>query len=417
MHKIYFAGTFLLPIIYLVSSQKGSGLYIDNGYNQTILCEVASKEQRHMERNLLNIFELPDRPKRIAHRSLMVKRSAPKFLLNIYQNILTNSTATSINEECGNMEEFNLGDGYINIIDRSDFIMTFDVRNPRSGYASKTTRGRRIWFDVSDVPIGERIIAAELRLYQSLSKGVELGKAYTVTVYRIAQTIDGNSMKHYIDSASTLTDKSGWIILNVTQALEHWVKYPKENQGFLLAINHDNYTGSVIRPEDIGIVGVLAVSDKQPFMVGFFERSNIHKKREVLSKQKRDIKFRKDYTTSTPNPYVSLVMRKQKENVCSIRTFYISFKDLQWQDWIIAPDGYDAYYCSGECNFPLNIRMNATNHAIVQALVHLMKPNEVPKPSCTPTKLSPISVLYFLDDSKVVLKKYKNMVINSCGCH
>lgn len=90
---------------------------------------------------------------------------------------------------------------------------------------------------------------------------------------------------------------------------------------------------------------------------------------------------------------------------------------MLFKDWIIAPDGYGAFYCSGECNFPLNAHMNATNHAIVQTLVHLMYPYDVPKPYCAPTKLTPISVLYFLDDSNVILKKYKNMVVKSCGCH
>ena len=90
---------------------------------------------------------------------------------------------------------------------------------------------------------------------------------------------------------------------------------------------------------------------------------------------------------------------------------------MLFQDWIIAPNGYEAFYCSGECNFPLNAHMNATNHAIVQTLVHLMNPSQVPKPCCAPTKLTSISVLYFLDDSNVILKKYKNMVVKSCGCH
>ncbi|CAG2069222.1 unnamed protein product [Timema podura] len=102
---------------------------------------------------------------------------------------------------------------------------------------------------------------------------------------------------------------------------------------------------------------------------------------------------------------------------CQIQTLYVSFKDLEWQDWIIAPEGYHAFYCSGECNFPLNAHMNATNHAIVQTLVHLMNPQTVPKPCCAPTKLSSISVLYFVDDNNVVLQKYKNMVVKSCGCH
>lgn len=44
------------------------------------------------------------------------------------------------------------------------------------------------------------------------------------------------------------------------------------------------------------------------------------------------------------------------------------------QDWIIAPEGYAAYYCEGECAFPLNSYMNATNHAIVQTLVSHRQP-------------------------------------------
>ncbi|XP_017886031.2 protein 60A-like [Ceratina calcarata] len=373
-----------------------------------------------MERNLLNILELPDQPRKIVRRSLMMNRSASKFLLNIYQNVLSNNTTTSNNEEYGNMEEFNFSDRYINIIDRSDLIMTFGAHNPHSGNASKMNRGRRIWFDVSEISIREHIIAAELRLYQSLSKGVELRKAYIIAIYIVAQMKYENRKKLYIDSTSTMTDKSGWIILNVTQALEYWVKHPKKNRGLYLAVYRDDYTGRVIRPDDIGIVGVSGVSDKQPFMVGFFKSSDIHRKYGTLSKQKRDIKFQNDYTNSInikDNPFVNLVMKKQRKNICSIRKLYISFKELQWENWIIAPDGYDAYYCSGECTFPMNTHMNATNHAIVQTLVHLVKPYEVPKPCCVPTKLSPISVVYFLDESNIVLKKYKNMVIDSCGCH
>lgn len=42
------------------------------------------------------------------------------------------------------------------------------------------------------------------------------------------------------------------------------------------------------------------------------------------------------------------------------------------KDWIIAPEGYAAFYCDGECSFPLNAHMNATNHAIVQTLVSIL---------------------------------------------
>ena len=61
--------------------------------------------------------------------------------------------------------------------------------------------------------------------------------------------------------------------------------------------------------------------------------------------------------------------------------------------------------------------MNATNHAIVQTLVHLMSPDVVPKPCCAPIQLSGISVLYLDESSNVVLKKYSDMVVKTCGCH
>uniref|UniRef100_A0A3Q2ZEM0 Bone morphogenetic protein 5 n=1 Tax=Hippocampus comes TaxID=109280 RepID=A0A3Q2ZEM0_HIPCM len=110
-------------------------------------------------------------------------------------------------------------------------------------------------------------------------------------------------------------------------------------------------------------------------------------------------------------------MSSEQKQACKKHELYVSFRDLGWQDWIIAPEGYAAFYCDGECSFPLNAHMNATNHAIVQTLVHLMFPDNVPKPCCAPTKLNAISVLYFDDSSNVILKKYRNMVVRSCGCH
>ncbi|KAF7236264.1 Bone morphogenetic protein 8A [Varanus komodoensis] len=54
--------------------------------------------------------------------------------------------------------------------------------------------------------------------------------------------------------------------------------------------------------------------------------------------------------------------------VCRRHELYVSFQDLGWLDWVIAPQGYSAFYCEGECAFPLDSCMNATNHAILQSL-------------------------------------------------
>uniref|UniRef100_A0A8D2JHC4 TGF-beta family profile domain-containing protein n=1 Tax=Varanus komodoensis TaxID=61221 RepID=A0A8D2JHC4_VARKO len=103
--------------------------------------------------------------------------------------------------------------------------------------------------------------------------------------------------------------------------------------------------------------------------------------------------------------------------VCRRHELYVSFQDLGWLDWVIAPQGYSAFYCEGECAFPLDSCMNATNHAILQSLVHLMKPEAAPKACCAPTKLSATSVLYYDSNNNVILKKHRNMVVKTCGCH
>ncbi|KAE8747738.1 glass bottom boat [Frankliniella occidentalis] len=212
----------------------------------------------------------------------------------------------------------------------------------------------------------------------------------------------------------------------MTGPLTNWVAFPGSNLGLYLSVRPAaaaaaapaERPGHELRPEEIGLVSAGGEEEKQPFMVAFMKASPANAKvRTTRDTGRRRLK-KADVSAVEPNlPRNPFDRSLWSARTCQIKNLYVSFKDLDWQDWIIAPDGYAAFYCSGECNFPLNAHMNATNHAIVQTLVHLINPTAVPKPCCVPTKLTPISVLYFLDDSNVVLKRYKNMVVKSCGCH
>lgn len=59
----------------------------------------------------------------------------------------------------------------------------------------------------------------------------------------------------------------------------------------------------------------------------------------------------------------------------------------------------------------------APRSGLLSPQVHLMKPEAVPKACCAPTKLSATSVLYYDSNNNVILKKHRNMVVKSCGCH
>ena len=108
--------------------------------------------------------------------------------------------------------------------------------------------------------------------------------------------------------------------------------------------------------------------------------------------------------------------RKKKHRPCARHSLYVDFSDVGWNDWIVAPHGYDAFYCQGQCLFPLAEHLNATNHAIVQTLANSVNAMLVPRTCCVPTQLSSISMLYVDKHDLVVLKSYPSMVVDACGC-
>lgn len=101
---------------------------------------------------------------------------------------------------------------------------------------------------------------------------------------------------------------------------------------------------------------------------------------------------------------------------CRRHELRVDFGELNWQDWILAPLAYDAYFCQGQCPWPMQDTHNTTNHAIVQSLISEVSRGAIPQPCCVPAELSSISLLYVDWTERVVAKNYPDMVVDSCGC-
>ncbi|RZF39785.1 hypothetical protein LSTR_LSTR012097 [Laodelphax striatellus] len=374
---------------------------------------MTKQEKKEVEYEILNLLGLESRPKPVAN-SKTLDSSAPKFLLDIYKSILDSPSGRTTRSE------FNLSGKDLHAIDESDAIMSFTSQNHHVP-GVRHEHGKRLWFNVSEVPAEEIVVGAELRLYQTANFTLSPEKVFTVTVYQVLSSIDGHKELQVIDSTNTTTaSEEGWLIFNTTGVISSWVAFPDSNYGLYLSVHAADRLLHEMRPEELGIVSesVEGEEEKQPFMVVFLKSSGGQRVRRTREAPKRRRKNENSEMSYNKNPFMDSPSHPwTSSRSCQIQTLFVSFRDLEWQNWIIAPDGYSAYYCSGECNFPLNAHMNATNHAIVQTLVHLMNPIHVPKPCCAPTKLTPISVLYFVDETNVILKKYKNMVVKSCGCH
>ncbi|XP_069460587.1 inhibin beta C chain-like [Ambystoma mexicanum] len=105
-------------------------------------------------------------------------------------------------------------------------------------------------------------------------------------------------------------------------------------------------------------------------------------------------------------------------DTCCRNSFYVSFKEIGWNNWIIWPEGYYMNYCKGEC--PLNLAgipgLAASFHT---AVYNLIKAHNVPSSvgsCCVATKLQPLSILYFDNSTNIVKKDIQNMIVERCGC-
>ncbi|XP_016374879.1 inhibin beta A chain-like [Sinocyclocheilus rhinocerous] len=109
-----------------------------------------------------------------------------------------------------------------------------------------------------------------------------------------------------------------------------------------------------------------------------------------------------------------------KVRVCCKRQFYVNFKDIGWNDWIIAPSGYHANYCEGDCpshvasitGNSLSFHSTVINHYRMRGY----SPFSNIKSCCVPTRLRAMSMLYYNEEQKIVKKDIQNMIVEECGC-
>jgi len=101
------------------------------------------------------------------------------------------------------------------------------------------------------------------------------------------------------------------------------------------------------------------------------------------------------------------------ETRCCRHPLWVSFREIGWDQWIIAPEGYMAYYCDGSC--PPQHRV-ASRHAGIQALVNGVRSEAAPTPCCAPSRMSSLPIAHFNSDGRQVVSVFDNMIVDECMC-
>lgn len=108
--------------------------------------------------------------------------------------------------------------------------------------------------------------------------------------------------------------------------------------------------------------------------------------------------------------------RSARPSECALHPFRVSFSQLGWDHWIIAPHWYRPQYCKGACPRLLRFGYHSPNHAIVQNYINELVDPSVPRPACVPYKYGPISVLMIEKNGNILYKVYDDMIAKSCTC-
>ncbi|XP_070604156.1 growth/differentiation factor 6 [Erythrolamprus reginae] len=329
--------------------------------------------------------------------------------------------------------------------------ITSFVDRGRDDLSPSALRRQKYLFDVSTLSDKEELVGAELRLFRK-APGDPFSKAQTgLARLQVSPCLSGRRLDSRtldLQEAAPLRPGGDWEVFDVGQALPPLRGAWKKRQHHQLCLELRAVGGTRSQPHP-------QLLDLRPLGLGRGARAQQEKALLVVfSKSRRKNLFAelRQETGARPAPYppppppnaaalpweapavvpLRLQARRLKRAAyntrhgkrhgkkarlrCTKKALHVNFKDLGWDDWIIAPLEYEAYHCEGVCDFPLRSHLEPTNHAIIQTLMNSMDPGATPPSCCVPAKLTPISILYTDAGNNVVYKQYEDMVVESCGC-
>ncbi|XP_071019548.1 bone morphogenetic protein 2-like [Oncorhynchus clarkii lewisi] len=374
------------------------------------------------ELRLLNMFGLKRRPN--PSRQAVV----PQYMVDLYR-------MHSANGDHSTKRPRSMGRHAERAASKANTIRSFHHEESMEALASlKGRTTQQFFFNLTSIPGEELITSAELRVYRdqvlgataaptsntshnssnrsSTNTSTSVGGIHRINVYEVfgaPASPRGEPLTRLLDTRLVQDSLSRWESFDVSPAVSQWSSGGSHNHGFMVEVFHpDTHGGEEARRQSRHVRVSRSLHEDQdswpqarPLLVTY---SHDGRGNAVLHRDKRQAAGHRKQRR-----------KHQHKANCHRHELDVDFSEVGWNEWIVAPPGYHAFYCHGVCPFPLADHLNSTNHAIVQTLVNSVNSN-IPRACCVPTELSPISLLYLDEYEKVILKNYQDMVVEGCGC-
>ncbi|XP_006625854.2 nodal homolog 2-A-like [Lepisosteus oculatus] len=387
----------------------------------------------------------------LRHRGSQHKSRYPRYMMHLYRSVKSAGGVAAAAATAGQAEDNP-------VLKESNSVLSLVAKScHQSGDKWSVT------FDMSSISADDDVQLSELRFRLP---SFSASKRVTVEIFHsreqeCAEESDSQPCQDRLFlgsfSASPADTNSSWKIFNVTALLKYWLhqgesfgngeeavvignplhEVPEEEHKERLEQgqqhkHHANSTESSserkVYHKTVDRVMMVVFSkhnhSREETGMPTFIHTVEHSKYITLNKvgdqsgrrQKRNrneqerVKLAGNVGSTAPTP------ESPKSPLCRKVDMWVDFDQIGWNQWIVHPKRYNAFRCEGECPCPVDETFNPTNHAYMQSLVKLYHPDKVPSISCVPSRLGPLSMLYY-ENGELVLRHHEEMMVEECGCH
>ncbi|XP_034415046.1 nodal-related 2 [Cyclopterus lumpus] len=351
----------------------------------------------------------------------------PTYMMHLYRNFKSNFSSPS-----DTMEQYTA--------QQADTV--------KSVMAKSLMSSQRSWiatFDLKALLVDKQIQAAELRIRLPRTASAS---NITVEVYHqhgqachAHKGCQEQQLVGLLTESSLVTSSQSWKVFNMTEPLLSWLgqksgtagvqqkrvsrrrRVRKTKRGLSLP-DQPVLVESPRREQDVSDRALLVVfsqtgsdesSKAKASLLHTAEQSKFLSPAEIKRarwpKRRRSKRGQIEQTVRSPQAS----KRGSDKSLCRRVDLHVDFNQIGWGSWIVFPKRYNAYRCEGSCPGPLGENLNPTNHAYMQSLLKHYYSDRVAAPCCAPTKMSPLSMLYY-ENREMLLRHHEDMIVDECGC-